>query len=246
MPIDDLPSTILFDSANFDAEAAILGTDNNWMDLDDLEGDNELLQMVGSSTDHVVEDTTSEEDDFMVEDERELPPPASSPLPEIPVSSASLRRTDTTNVYPIQHSSSFDMPQQTRSFDSQASLPPRVTPSNSFDGEPQRVVPRRSVSCTSADNSVLLQMQYQEGMRRLSKSMRHSDMTRSVIKRQRKIAPSLSFTSTRSRDSSYDGTSKSTPAVDHQQDFFLGPRCKELEDSRKNLLSMLNPSPEKR
>jgi hypothetical protein len=63
-----------------------------------------------------------------------------------------------------------------------------------------------------------LQMQYQDTLKKLAKSMRRSDVSRSVIKRQRKVTPSLSFES------------------DSAKDFFAGPRLQQFEQSRKRLL----------
>jgi hypothetical protein len=67
-----------------------------------------------------------------------------------------------------------------------------------------------------------LQMQYQNSLKKLAKSMQRSDVTRSVIKRQRKVTPSLSFES------------------DNAKDFFAGPRMQQLEQSRKRLLCVIN------
>jgi hypothetical protein len=67
-----------------------------------------------------------------------------------------------------------------------------------------------------------LQMQYQNTLKKLGKSMRRSDVTRSVIKRQRKFSPSLSFES------------------DDETDFFASPRWQQLEQSRKRLFCVIN------
>jgi hypothetical protein len=67
-----------------------------------------------------------------------------------------------------------------------------------------------------------LQMQYQTSLKKLAKSMQRSDATRSVIKRQRKVKPSLSFESNNSKD------------------FFAGPRMQQLEKSRKLLRCVIN------
>jgi hypothetical protein len=67
-----------------------------------------------------------------------------------------------------------------------------------------------------------LQMEYQNSLKKLAKSMQRSDMTRSVIKLQRKVTPSLSFES------------------ENAKDFFAGPRMQQLEQSRKRLLCVIN------
>jgi hypothetical protein len=228
MTIDDLPSTIFLDSANFDADDALLAPDNSWMDLDDLDADDELFMMVGTTQDYG-EDTTSITEDGFMEEQREVPPPPSSPLPEQQVSSSDFRRaglkrsdnTSSTSPSPVSSSAAPFTP---------------LTHRQSSSMPPHRVSPERSMSCHSTDSSIsALQVQYQDGLRKLAKSMRHSDMTRSVIKRQRIVAPTLSFTSSHSRDSnSHAGTQSLT------QDFFLSPRCKELEDSRRKIFRMLS------
>lgn len=68
-----------------------------------------------------------------------------------------------------------------------------------------------------------LQQQYQNTLKKLAKSMRRSDMTRSVIKRQRKVSPSLSFDST------------------NAPDFFAS---KELEQDRKHLFQLIHTQDE--
>jgi hypothetical protein len=67
-----------------------------------------------------------------------------------------------------------------------------------------------------------LQMQYQDTLKKLAKSMRRSDATRSVIKRQRKVTPSLSFES------------------DNAKDFFASPNLQQLEQSRNDFLFLIN------
>lgn len=67
-----------------------------------------------------------------------------------------------------------------------------------------------------------LQVQYQNSLKKLAKSMQRSDATRSVIHHQRKATPSLSFES------------------DNVRDFFAGPRLQQLEQSRKRLLCVIN------
>jgi hypothetical protein len=67
-----------------------------------------------------------------------------------------------------------------------------------------------------------LQMQYQTTLKKLANSMRQSDATRSVLKRQREFSPSLSFES------------------DGETDYFSSPRCRQLEQSRKRLLCVVD------
>jgi len=65
-----------------------------------------------------------------------------------------------------------------------------------------------------------LQVQYKRTLRKLAKSIRQSDATRSQIKRQKRLSASLS-------DSEDDC------------DFFTSRRCMELEKSRKQLLKLI-------
>jgi hypothetical protein len=67
-----------------------------------------------------------------------------------------------------------------------------------------------------------LQMQYQNTLKKLGKSMRRSDVTRSVFKRQRKFSPSLSFES------------------DDETDYLANPRWQQLEQSQKGLFCVIN------
>lgn len=70
-----------------------------------------------------------------------------------------------------------------------------------------------------------LQRQYQQTLRKLAKSMRRSDATRSIVKRQKP----LNFKATTLHSSSR--------AVSN---FFQSERCKELEESRRQLLRFIN------
>ena len=227
----------------------MLASDNSWMDLDDLDAADELFMMVGTTDDYGgVEDTTSitDEDGFMEQgggEQREgvpPPPPSSPPLPEQQGSLSDFRRK-----------------QLKRSDKTSNAYRPSAVPSAPFtptgnrqkhhhscsisSSSPHRISPERSMSCHSTDSSTaaasLLQVQYQDGLRKLAKSMRHSDMTRSVIKRQRIVAPSFSFTSSHSGGSN---NSQGGAAQSMTQDFFLSHRCKELEDSRRKIFRMLS------
>jgi hypothetical protein len=73
-----------------------------------------------------------------------------------------------------------------------------------------------------------LELMYREGLKKLARSMKHSDMTRNVIKRQSKF--------------SYRGmaTSAAPQALLAQRDFFLSPRCEELEETRRQLMQMIH------
>jgi hypothetical protein len=71
-----------------------------------------------------------------------------------------------------------------------------------------------------------LEHKYREGLKKLAKSMKHSDLTRSVIKRQSKY--------------SYRGSSSSTSFLSFlKKDFFLSARCEEFEDCRRQILGMI-------
>lgn len=73
-----------------------------------------------------------------------------------------------------------------------------------------------------------LQRQYQHTLRKLAKSMRRSDATRSIVKRQK----SLTFKSVAS--AVREGRRAS------MYNFFQSERCKELEESRRQLLRFIN------
>jgi hypothetical protein len=115
-------------------------------------------------------------------------------------------------------------PKKHRSFNTNTEAPRRPPP-------PQRhrsMYTAREVSHDAKNEHVPLpgltelQMQYQNSLKKLTKSMQRSDVTRSVITRQRKVTPSLSFDS------------------DNAKDFFAGPRMQQLEESRKRLLCVIN------
>jgi hypothetical protein len=91
-----------------------------------------------------------------------------------------------------------------------------------FNFVSHRVTPHQKNEEIQLPDSAELQMQYQNTIKKLAKSMRRSDATRSVIKRQRKFSPSLSFES------------------DDETDFFTSPRCQQLEQSRKRLFRVIN------
>jgi hypothetical protein len=91
----------------------------------------------------------------------------------------------------------------------------------SFDFSSQ-ITPDQKIEEIQLPDSTELHMQYQNTLKKLAKSMRRSDATRSVIKRQRKFSPSLSFES------------------DDETDFFTSPRCQQLEQSRKRLFRVIN------
>jgi hypothetical protein len=82
----------------------------------------------------------------------------------------------------------------------------------------------REIVITAAHQQALstspIEYKYREGLKKLAKSMKHSDLTRSVIKRQSKY--------------SYRGSSSSA-----KKDFFLSSRCEEVEDCRRQILGMI-------
>lgn len=74
--------------------------------------------------------------------------------------------------------------------------------------------PKLSTSSTYNNKMIELQIDYQRTLQRLSKSMRRSDETRSIVKRQR-------------------------IGRDQYKNFFDSPQCDELELSRKRILDVL-------
>ena len=79
-------------------------------------------------------------------------------------------------------------------------------------------VPREiAVPVTMASSP--LQDMYRQGLKKLAKSMQHSDMTRSAIKRQSKFSYRHGAT--------------------NRTDFFLSTRCQELEDCRRQVWKMI-------
>lgn len=91
---------------------------------------------------------------------------------------------------------------------------PRVSP---------EAVPREITVELEVTPANPLEAMYREGLRKLAKSMKHSDLTRNAIKRQSKY--------------SYRG---STTAAMRSKDFFLSSRCEEVESCRRQLLSMIH------
>jgi hypothetical protein len=90
-----------------------------------------------------------------------------------------------------------------------------VTP----EPQPEGAVTSTAPSPTPFPSAAELQRQYQHTLRKLAKSMRRSDATRSIVKRQKP----LHF--------------KEMSAA---MNFFHSERCKELEDSRRQLLRFIN------
>lgn len=82
--------------------------------------------------------------------------------------------------------------------------------------------PRRQCPERSSSESSELQRQYQATLEKLAKSMRRSDETRSIVKRQRLHSPDLKIAGA-------------------QTDFFNSERCRELEESRVKLVRMMLP-----
>jgi hypothetical protein len=83
-------------------------------------------------------------------------------------------------------------------------------------------------SAASFPNPHELQRQYQHTLRKLAKSMRRSDATRSIVKRQKPMTFKGVASAVRQgrRASMYN--------------FFQSERCKELEESRRQLLRFIN------
>lgn len=73
-----------------------------------------------------------------------------------------------------------------------------------------------------------LEIQYNRSLIRFTKSMQRSDQTRSIVKRQRSSA-----VSTRTETHDHDND-------DASDDFFVSARCKELEETRRQVYKMLN------
>lgn len=81
-----------------------------------------------------------------------------------------------------------------------------------------RVSPDSAKSSRAKKNpSQCIKRKYNHSFRKLVKSMRESDATRSMIKRQKRLLKD-----------------------DDDDNFFASPRCSELEDSRRKLFKMLS------
>ena len=88
-----------------------------------------------------------------------------------------------------------------------------------------RVTPEQTGSTIHCpDEAYKLQLQYKRTLKKLAKSMRRSDATRTIVKRQRS---SMSIHSGLSSDE------------DLSEDFFVGDRCAQVEQSRKSLFQLL-------
>jgi len=91
--------------------------------------------------------------------------------------------------------------------------------------------PPRQVSPASVPREIVvevpptnpLEQKYRDGLKKLAKSMKESDMTRNVIKRQSKFTYRVI----------------KGPGPFKQKDFFLSSRCEELESCRRQLMEML-------
>jgi hypothetical protein len=88
--------------------------------------------------------------------------------------------------------------------------------------------PPAEESAAAFPNPHELQRQYQHTLRKLAKSMRRSDATRSIVKRQKP----MTFKSVAS--AMREGRRAS------MYNFFQSERCKELEESRRQLLRFIN------
>lgn len=73
-----------------------------------------------------------------------------------------------------------------------------------------------------------LQEQYNRTLKSLAKSMRRSDATRSVIKQQSRMLPTATYSF-----NSNDGSTQST-------DFFSSNKCRELEETRRQLFQVIS------
>jgi hypothetical protein len=99
--------------------------------------------------------------------------------------------------------------------------------------EPQpEDTPLAASSPTLLPNAEELQRQYQHTLRKLAKSMRRSDATRSIVKRQKALHFKEMSVAMRGR-----GGDPSAMAV---ANFFQSERCKELEETRRQLLRFIN------
>lgn len=78
----------------------------------------------------------------------------------------------------------------------------------------------------SLPNLEELQRQYQQTLRKLAKSMRRSDATRSIVKRQKPL--------------NFKGALIAINSSRAESNFFQSERCKELEASRRQLLRFIN------
>lgn len=92
-----------------------------------------------------------------------------------------------------------------------------------------------------------LDVMYKEGLKKLARSMKHSDMTRNMIKRQSKMSKysyrrsgSGGVISQPAGSLSPSIPPPSTPLYLHKQkEFFLSSRCEEVEHCRRQLFDMI-------
>ena len=93
-----------------------------------------------------------------------------------------------------------------------------------------------------------LDQMYREGLKKLARSMKHSDMTRNMIKRQ-SLSKFSYRTTSRGNSSVAIGINTAVPAppptplyLYKQKEFFLSSRCKEVEQCRRQLFDMIQES----
>lgn len=93
------------------------------------------------------------------------------------------------------------------------------------------------------DLIVELQLQYQQALMRFTKSMRRSDQTRSIVKRQRCYKVPATIQHSGYDDEKADGGGKADLNLDDLTgDFFGSARCRELEETRQRIYQLLEPS----
>lgn len=141
-------------------------------------------------------------------------------------SSLGLRAESLPNLYPTSRSASLSMFQAHEADDDGSGhftpkRPSRVTPEPSPTSSSEEY--RRSHGPSTTD----LQRQYQLTLRKLAKSMRRSDATRSIVKRHK----SWSYKG---------GPSTVGPKGGYSDNFFESERCRELEASRKQMLRFIS------
>jgi hypothetical protein len=93
------------------------------------------------------------------------------------------------------------------------------------DTSVHRISPQQTTNPVLTSSCCELQLQYKRTIKSLTKSMRRSDQTRTIVKRQRS---SFSI-----------GSALSSSDDEPSEDFFYSDRCAQVEDSRRHLLRLL-------
>ena len=237
--MSDLPTTIYIPTPCGDGSDAFLEDDSVTSDDDDL---SLTREMVRSHCRAAPEIRRAPPRTVSLESSRQAPRRTFS------TSSESPRRAPLRTV----SSDSFRSPvhlMATMTLEPTARHAPRRSSSFVVPASPRSPVPReitleeQTQPSASAINP--LDQMYREGLKKLARSMKHSDMTRNMIKRQSKLSK---FTYRRAGSGVGSSTSSAAdlqvpvvvpPFLHKQKEFFLSSRCQEVEHCRRQLFDMI-------